>query len=87
MPCICSVISIYCMHDATAKVLIYIRAEVIVQKRWKSLRDKFRKLAKVQEDAQKSGAGTDDVDDSLADKTWLYSDLLSFLKDTVEACV
>ncbi|KAH7978086.1 hypothetical protein HPB49_004437 [Dermacentor silvarum] len=59
-------------------------AEVIVQKRWKSLRDNFRKVTKVHKDSQKSGAGADDAEDSLPDNVWLYSDQLRFLKDTVE---
>ncbi|KAH7945085.1 hypothetical protein HPB49_006470 [Dermacentor silvarum] len=59
-------------------------AEVIVQKRWKSLRDKFRKVTNVHKDSQKSGAGADDIEDSLPDNVWLYSDQLRFLKDTVE---
>ncbi|KAH7960154.1 hypothetical protein HPB49_017453 [Dermacentor silvarum] len=59
-------------------------AEVIVQKCWKSLRDKFRKVTKVHKDSQKSGAGADDTEDSLPDNVWLHSDQLRFLKDTVE---
>ncbi|KAL3186464.1 hypothetical protein MRX96_027507 [Rhipicephalus microplus] len=51
-------------------------AAELVQKRWKSLRDKFWRLFV----SKKSGAGLDDVECI----TWPYFQLLYFLKDTME---
>ncbi|KAL1482627.1 hypothetical protein MTO96_033675 [Rhipicephalus appendiculatus] len=53
----------------------------MVQKRWKSLRDKFRRLINNVLQARKSGAGRDDVDS--VDTSWPYFELLMFLKDTM----
>ncbi|KAH6946482.1 hypothetical protein HPB50_013717 [Hyalomma asiaticum] len=55
-------------------------ATELLQKRWKSLRDKFRRLFTVQKKAKKSGAGVEDIDLI----TWPYFDILAFLNDTVE---
>lgn len=55
-------------------------ATELLQKRWKSLRDKFRRLYTAQKKAKKSGAGVEDIDSI----TWPYFDILAFLKDTME---
>ncbi|KAH6919643.1 hypothetical protein HPB50_029367 [Hyalomma asiaticum] len=55
-------------------------ATELLQKRWKSLRDKFRRIFTVQKKAKKSGAGVEDIDSI----TWPYFDILAFLKDTME---
>ncbi|KAL3184683.1 hypothetical protein MRX96_006013 [Rhipicephalus microplus] len=56
-------------------------AAELVQKRWKSLRDKFRRLFVANKKA-KSGAGLDDV--KCITITWPYLQLLYFLKDTMQ---
>ncbi|KAL3178525.1 hypothetical protein MRX96_038419 [Rhipicephalus microplus] len=53
----------------------------LVQKRWKSLRDEFRRLFVANKKA-KSGAGLDDVE--CITITWPYFQLLYFLKDTMQ---
>ncbi|KAH8037966.1 hypothetical protein MRX96_045270 [Rhipicephalus microplus] len=53
----------------------------LVQKHWKSLRDKFRRLFVANKKA-KSGAGLDDV--KCITITWPYFQLLYFRKDTME---
>ncbi|KAL3218162.1 hypothetical protein MRX96_050836 [Rhipicephalus microplus] len=56
-------------------------AAELVQKRWKSLRDKFRRLFVANKKA-KSGAGLDDGE--CITITWPYFQLLCFLKDTMQ---
>ncbi|KAL1426816.1 hypothetical protein MTO96_017958 [Rhipicephalus appendiculatus] len=51
----------------------------LVQKRWKSLRDKFRRCFN-DATSQRSGAGADEDTDC----TWPFFDLLFFLRDTME---
>ncbi|KAH6946311.1 hypothetical protein HPB50_012759 [Hyalomma asiaticum] len=51
-----------------------------VQKRWKSLRDKFRRLY-TEMSSRKSGAAADEDD---FECTWPYFELLLFLRDTME---
>ncbi|XP_075732211.1 uncharacterized protein LOC142774959 [Rhipicephalus microplus] len=60
-------------------------AESMVQKRWKSLRDKFRRLATAQV-AQKNGTKTEDqaADGNVDDVTWPHYDQLLFLKTSME---
>ncbi|KAL1414504.1 hypothetical protein MTO96_000906 [Rhipicephalus appendiculatus] len=60
-------------------------AESMVQKRWKSLRDKFRRLMTAQV-AQKNGTKTEDqaADGNADDVTWPYYDQLLFLKSSME---
>ncbi|KAL1470649.1 hypothetical protein MTO96_040314 [Rhipicephalus appendiculatus] len=57
-------------------------ATELVQKRWKSLRDKFRRLFVAYKKLRKSCAGLDDVESATI--TWLYFQILNFLKDTME---
>ncbi|XP_049517124.1 uncharacterized protein LOC125942912 [Dermacentor silvarum] len=52
-----------------------------LQKRWKSLRDKFRRLLKGLQEEKKSGAGADDVQD---DVVWPFFEQMMFLRDTME---
>nr|XP_054925831.1 uncharacterized protein LOC129384402 [Dermacentor andersoni] len=52
-----------------------------LQKRWKSLRDKFRRVLKTLQEEKKSGAGADDVQDDVA---WPFFDQMMFLRDTME---
>ncbi|KAL3220435.1 hypothetical protein MRX96_029875 [Rhipicephalus microplus] len=54
----------------------------LVQKRWKCLRDKFRRLFAANKKAKKSGAGFDDV--QCITITWPCFQLLCFLKDAME---
>ncbi|KAL3216607.1 hypothetical protein MRX96_032933 [Rhipicephalus microplus] len=56
-------------------------AAELVQKRWKSLRDKFRRLFVANKKA-KSGASLDDVE--CITIKWPYFQLLYFLKDTMQ---
>ncbi|KAL3245493.1 hypothetical protein MRX96_017952 [Rhipicephalus microplus] len=56
-------------------------AAELVQKRWKSLRDKFRRLFAANKKAN-SGAGLDDGE--CITITWPYFQLLYFLKDTMK---
>nr|XP_050022800.1 uncharacterized protein LOC126516741 [Dermacentor andersoni] len=58
-------------------------AENIVQTRWKSLRDKFRRLLMAMKKEQKSGAGAEETD-ATEHVAWPYFELLMFLKDSVE---
>lgn len=60
-------------------------AEAMVQKRWKSLRDKFRRLVTAQI-AQKNGIKTEDqaADGNADDVTWPYYEQLLFLKNSME---
>lgn len=51
-----------------------------MQKKWKSLRDKYRRLLNVVLDAGRSGAGAEDQPVI----TWCFFEQLSFLKDTME---
>ncbi|KAH7957368.1 hypothetical protein HPB52_018148 [Rhipicephalus sanguineus] len=70
--------------EVAAAVLPNVDNKVAVemaQKRWKSLRDKFRRLLTAVLQARKSGAGRDDVDS--VDTSWPYYELLMFLKDTM----
>ncbi|KAL3189178.1 hypothetical protein MRX96_003310 [Rhipicephalus microplus] len=71
-------------QDVAAAVLpnvIIDDAAELVQKRWKSLRDEFRRLFVANKKA-KSGAGLDDVE--CITITWPYFQLLYFLKDTMQ---
>ncbi|XP_054921362.1 uncharacterized protein [Dermacentor andersoni] len=70
--------------EVTAAVLPDINIQVgleLVQKRWKSLRDKFRRIFNGRIKTQRSGAGADDVES--VDTAWPYFELLLFLKDTM----
>ncbi|XP_049511772.1 transcription factor Adf-1-like [Dermacentor silvarum] len=60
-----------------------LNAENIVQTRWKSLRDKFRRLFVANKKEQKSGAGAEETDEA-ANVTWPYFEQLMFLKDSIE---
>ncbi|XP_072143796.1 uncharacterized protein [Dermacentor andersoni] len=62
---------------------VMIFAENIVQTRWKSLRDKFRRLLMAMKKEQKSGAGAEETD-ATEHVAWPYFELLMFLKDSVE---
>ncbi|XP_075539863.1 uncharacterized protein LOC142574723 [Dermacentor variabilis] len=71
-------------NEVTASVLPDINIQVgldLVQKRWKSLRDKFRRIFNGRIKTQKSGAGADDVES--VDTAWPYFELLLLLKDTM----
>ncbi|XP_037558326.1 transcription factor Adf-1 [Dermacentor silvarum] len=57
----------------------------LAQKRWKSLRDKFRRIFFAHKNRQRRGAGQDDVESG--DSTWPFFDLLLFLKDTMQTRV
>ncbi|CAN7939826.1 unnamed protein product [Ixodes hexagonus] len=54
-----------------------------VQRRWKSLRDKFRRLLTARKHAHKNGAGPEDVEGA-GDVGWPFFEQLLFLKDTTE---
>ncbi|KAK8787854.1 hypothetical protein V5799_022370 [Amblyomma americanum] len=53
----------------------------LVQKRWKSLRDKFRRLYTARQLGRKSGAGADDIEPT--DFVWAHYEQLLFLRDTM----
>ncbi|XP_077507313.1 uncharacterized protein LOC144116456 [Amblyomma americanum] len=53
----------------------------LVQKRWKSLRDKFRRLYTARQLGRKSGAGADDIEPT--DFVWARYEQLLFLRDTM----
>ncbi|XP_077511414.1 uncharacterized protein LOC144121868 [Amblyomma americanum] len=53
----------------------------LVQKRWKTLRDKFRRLYTARQLGRKSGAGADDFEPT--DFVWAHYEQLLFLKDTM----
>ncbi|KAH6925509.1 hypothetical protein HPB50_006255 [Hyalomma asiaticum] len=53
-----------------------------IQTRWKSLRDKFRRLCTQLKAAHKSGAGAEDTDEM--NVSWPYFEMLLFLKDSIE---
>ncbi|KAH6925558.1 hypothetical protein HPB50_007110 [Hyalomma asiaticum] len=57
-------------------------AENFIQTRWKSLRDKFRRLWTQLKAAHKSGAGAEDTDEM--NVSWPYFEMLLFLKDSIE---
>lgn len=60
-------------------------AEAMVQKRWKSLRDKFRRLAIARMSAQKNGMKAEEAADATVDDvTWPYYEQLLFLKNSME---
>ncbi|KAK8764149.1 hypothetical protein V5799_033244 [Amblyomma americanum] len=60
-------------------------AENLMQKRWKSLRDKFRRILVANKECQKSGAGAEDAEESVnGDVSWAYYDQMMFLRDSVE---
>ncbi|XP_077536928.1 uncharacterized protein LOC144149252 [Haemaphysalis longicornis] len=52
-----------------------------VQKKWKSLRDKYRRLFNLMLDAERSGASAEDMPVI----TWPHYEQLEFLKDTMES--
>ncbi|KAK8761820.1 hypothetical protein V5799_026911 [Amblyomma americanum] len=60
-------------------------ADTVVQKRWKSLRDKFRRLLTAQVLAQKNDIKTEEGTDVTAadDVSWKYFEQLAFLKDSL----
>ncbi|KAL3175695.1 hypothetical protein MRX96_000890 [Rhipicephalus microplus] len=60
----------------------YKNATELVQKRWTTLCDKFRRLSVANKKAKNSGAGLDDVESITI--TWSYFQFLYFLKDTIE---
>ncbi|XP_077512680.1 uncharacterized protein LOC144123810 [Amblyomma americanum] len=53
----------------------------LVQKRWKSLRDKFRRLYTARQLGRKSGAGADDIE--ATDFVWAHYEQLLFLRNTM----
>lgn len=55
----------------------------MLQKRWKSLRDRFRRMLTAWKAARKSGAGTEEVEGAI-DITWPYFEQMLFLKDSME---
>lgn len=57
-------------------------ADKHIQTRWKSLRDKFRRLCVALKAAHKNEAGAEDTKE--LDVAWLYFDMMVFLKDSVE---
>lgn len=60
-------------------------AEAMVQKRWKSLRDKFRRLFIARMSAQKNGMKAEEAADATVDDvTWPYYEQLLFLKNSME---
>ncbi|XP_072145960.1 uncharacterized protein [Dermacentor andersoni] len=54
----------------------------LVQKRWKSLRDKFRRLFFAHKDQLRSGASQEDAES--LESSWPFFDALLFLKDTMQ---
>ncbi|KAH7975838.1 hypothetical protein HPB52_006183 [Rhipicephalus sanguineus] len=54
----------------------------LIHTRWKSLRDKFRRLCVALKAAHKNEAGAEDTKE--LDVAWLYFDMMVFLKDSVE---
>ncbi|KAL1423701.1 hypothetical protein MTO96_020862 [Rhipicephalus appendiculatus] len=57
-------------------------ADKHIQTRWRSLRDKFRRLCVALKAAHKSGAGAEDTGES--DVAWPYFESMLFLKDSIE---
>lgn len=55
-------------------------ADSIVQKRWKSLRDKFRRFLVARQHCQQNGQAADE----LGEITWAYFSQLLFLKETMD---
>lgn len=55
-------------------------SESIVQKRWKSLRDKFRRVLVARQHCQLNGQ----AEDELGEITWAYYTQLLFLKETMD---
>lgn len=55
-------------------------AEGIVQKRWKSLRDKFRRVLVARQHCQQNGQAAEE----LGEITWAYFPQLLFLKETMD---
>ncbi|XP_070386454.1 transcription factor Adf-1-like [Dermacentor albipictus] len=75
-----------CLWSEVSKIVmpdVAVTDEIItaLQKRWKSLRDKFRRVLKTLQEKKKSGAGADDVQDDVA---WPFFDQMMFLRDTME---
>ncbi|XP_077493952.1 uncharacterized protein LOC144104685 [Amblyomma americanum] len=72
--------------DVAAAVLPNVpNAENLMQKRWKYLRDKFRRILVANKESQKSGAGAEDAQESVnRDGSWAYYDQIMFLRDGVE---
>ncbi|KAH7977793.1 hypothetical protein HPB49_003589 [Dermacentor silvarum] len=71
-------------REVAASILPNVNGEValeLIQKCWKSLRDKFRRTFNGRMLSQKSGAGADDVES--VDTAWPYFELLLFLRDTM----
>ncbi|XP_049516382.1 uncharacterized protein LOC125942261 [Dermacentor silvarum] len=79
----CSLLSALHVNNRVLISLTFICAVALelIQKRWKSLRDKFRRIFNGRILSQKSGAGADDVES--VDTAWPYFQLLLFLRDTM----